>query len=486
MTPYWSDKTCQQKLKILFGPNMDGRTNYMLLLQYNLWPGVQMTLNKSEDDDRQVQKGFEPDFNKVSSAFESLSPLHYAAAFGLTDLCRWLLESDCDASSQSPFGPPVHLAVTGNLICSEIANNYVLEEKKIKHKKKSSSLTTSKWLEWNYPKTTDSAYREILEVLIEHGVDPRAQSQGLHHCSALELAAAISPIAFVDFLDLGVAVDMASLYILSTEKNMTKAASLKYDDEAMYPLCLILKAIAKRALTLGDEERVLVAKLEGIAAAVVAQISSITPVQHKDSINDLLYKDEYHALKSLRTALDSDQNQIVEYVMNRLNINLNKAIEPKGFKSANITKKCLIHVLAERGQSITIEILLNFGIDINKQTAEGCSPIHYAAMDKSGRSAEILLKNGAKPDNVDPEGWTPWHYASAYSNYKMIEALARHATNATGGLTRRTNLGLAPLHLLCASMRFSKKSTPRTCERLLDSDADVSLLTPDGSTAVHC
>lgn len=77
----------------------------------------------------------------------------------------------------------------------------------------------------------------------------------------------------------------------------------------------------------------------------------------------------------------------------------------------NFLQKCIIdeYSLHEKnGEEFAkmVQLLLDYGIDVNHQDDDLCMALHYAIGEEQYELAKILLKNGANPAIVDKNGET--------------------------------------------------------------------------------
>lgn len=99
--------------------------------------------------------------------------------------------------------------------------------------------------------------------------------------------------------------------------------------------------------------------------------------------------------------------------------------------------------------------LLGQGADPNVQDDEGCTPLHWAAMQNAHKTAKVLLDH-RRTTNVpkDKRGCTPLHYAAKYNARKT----ARLLLNAKAYINSVDNKGYTPLHY---ALRYNAHETAR-------------------------
>ncbi len=125
-----------------------------------------------------------------------------------------------------------------------------------------------------------------------------------------------------------------------------------------------------------------------------------------------------------------------------------------------------------------LELLLEAGASPVAESAEGLSPLHYAATRGRPEAVELLIDAGSPVDARGVIGLTPLHLAAAHL----------HAGNARTLLARgaepnaRDHAGSTPLHQLAAAdvgLRTVDEQLAPTLEALVEGGADLTLRAPE-------
>lgn len=92
----------------------------------------------------------------------------------------------------------------------------------------------------------------------------------------------------------------------------------------------------------------------------------------------------------------------------------------------------LLLLACQHGLDDLVRIMLNKGADPNATNSSGASGLHFACYRESLNKtiAKMLLHNGANPDLVETaNGCTPLHYASSTGDVSLCELLVRYGAN---------------------------------------------------------
>ena len=98
------------------------------------------------------------------------------------------------------------------------------------------------------------------------------------------------------------------------------------------------------------------------------------------------------------------------------------------------TKRQAIHIAARQGFLNIMEILLNKGVDINKPSALGESPLMLAIQSHFKPVVKYVIERGADINAKDTSGKTPLDYARKYKNNRIIDYLIEKGAKSSDEL----------------------------------------------------
>ena len=140
-----------------------------------------------------------------------------------------------------------------------------------------------------------------------------------------------------------------------------------------------------------------------------------------------------------------------------------------------------IHYAAERGSTISLELLHHAGVDLlnTRQMEDGFTLAHIAAV--FGRFDVLMLLTQLDGFDVDvrtSDGVTPLHFACSYSHDMLVRFLAYDMEADVHAVTTETND--TPLHILC------HRGNSTLAEEFIDRyDLDVEQRCRDSHKPIH-
>ena len=143
----------------------------------------------------------------------------------------------------------------------------------------------------------------------------------------------------------------------------------------------------------------------------------------------------------------------------------------------DIHGRSILHMASVDQSDSVVELILNYGADINQFDYQGKVPLHYAAKNKDYGTKIIscLVGKGCSVNKRDYWGQTPLHEGVANENLNFVNCLI--SNNAD--LHRADDTGITPIHV--ASMKYNTAFV----KCLLDNNADVNVPDMNNSTPLH-
>ena len=102
------------------------------------------------------------------------------------------------------------------------------------------------------------------------------------------------------------------------------------------------------------------------------------------------------------------------------------SVAPRGFSDTTP-----LHAAAKKGDLEMIQVLLEYGVDVNAQTSFCSTPLNFASRGShdDARVARLLIERGADLNIRGFQGFSPLHQASNDSRIQMARVLIEHGAN---------------------------------------------------------
>ncbi|XP_024520504.1 ankyrin repeat and protein kinase domain-containing protein 1-like [Selaginella moellendorffii] len=136
-----------------------------------------------------------------------------------------------------------------------------------------------------------------------------------------------------------------------------------------------------------------------------------------------------------------------------------------------------LHVAIASGRPEMVQLLLEFGANVEVRDRFGKTPMHEAAAAGQTLAMELLLANGANTEaRTESVGWTALHFATYAHHLDAVRILLAKGAdvNSTAGPEERT-----ALHIATAG------GAQRCLKQLLERGANPNAVTATGQTALH-
>ena len=97
----------------------------------------------------------------------------------------------------------------------------------------------------------------------------------------------------------------------------------------------------------------------------------------------------------------------------------------------DIVKRSPLHAAAHSEDLEMVQVLLDYGVDVNSQTDFGSTPLFFGSKGhfNDPRVVRLLLDHGADPNIPDCGGLTPLHQASRNGKIEMVRVLVEHGAS---------------------------------------------------------
>ena len=124
-----------------------------------------------------------------------------------------------------------------------------------------------------------------------------------------------------------------------------------------------------------------------------------------------------------------------------------------------------LHSASRRGHADVVELLLQYGADVDIEEAETLwTPLHFAAQNGELEICRLLLEYGATIDKTTNQQETPLHVTSRSGNLEIARFLIEQGAD----ITSRHNRGWTPLHMA------SRHGHLDLVEIFLEGDVDIN------------
>ncbi|CAA3001644.1 ankyrin repeat and kinase domain-containing 1-like [Olea europaea subsp. europaea] len=148
----------------------------------------------------------------------------------------------------------------------------------------------------------------------------------------------------------------------------------------------------------------------------------------------------------------------------------------KAADSVDADGQSLLHLAIAQSRPDLVQLLLEFGPDIEAHSRSGCSPLEAAAASNEGLIVELLLAHKATPERSESSTWGPIHLSAGNGHTEVLKHLLLKGANVNA-LTKDGNTAL---HLAVEERR-------RDCARLLLANGASTNIrnATDGETPLH-
>lgn len=127
-----------------------------------------------------------------------------------------------------------------------------------------------------------------------------------------------------------------------------------------------------------------------------------------------------YRFEEMLEACRNDDSDKIKMLVTPINVNL---------KSTLSREISCLHLAAGYNRILIIDILLNYGADVNAKDEGGLTPLHNAASYGHTEAVKVLLSHGAKVNSEDNWAFTPLHEAASKGREEVSFILLDHLAN---------------------------------------------------------
>ena len=414
------------------------------------------------------------DYPIIKQFVAEATTLHIAAMDGLSEVCQWLVENDCDVNRKTIIGTPLHCALPFQYVTGIRALEHIYESRE--------------------RVITSDARERVLHVLLEAGADPNiAFKTEVGNFSPLYLALTGRPRGLALYL-LQKGAIVNELLIKQLLDKLDNETNLSEDEAARFVM------EHAQTLDLSQETRARVLRYSLRARASI--IPALFPTS--DASTSGVQKSNRDSEASLFTAAEYGQIEAVTRLLDDHHVDVN-AVEDATLLTA-------LHYASTRDQLEVVQLLIARGADPRKTDSKGRSALHHS-VEIGTRCLEFYIQRKCDTTLPDDENLTVWHLAALQENIGALETLINRSDSKILPTILQNRSGLSLI--ACASIGGSievvsllldagcsvsdldsegwtslhhaaRKRFPRMIQGLIARGADAHAMTDDGSSIVHC
>nr|CCA16679.1 conserved hypothetical protein [Albugo laibachii Nc14] len=146
---------------------------------------------------------------------------------------------------------------------------------------------------------------------------------------------------------------------------------------------------------------------------------------------------------------------------------------------SKVSTKCGLfglYLAASQGHTHIVQLLLEYGADVNQRTMDGYTALHAACQRNHNKSMRLLLDSHANVDAAGPNNAHAIHFATQYGHHELVELLIQFGAKLN---VKVDDTGLTPL------MIASQLGLVEIVTLLVLSGADLDAEDVIGNTALH-
>ncbi|KAI6754067.1 hypothetical protein HG530_013243 [Fusarium avenaceum] len=334
------------------------------------------------------------------------STLHLAAAFGLHDICKWLLEIGSDAELCSRFGTPLDCAVGGLGIFKEIGYFHNLRGQY----------------------APSPARTQTVQLLIRATVSRKPHINTIYRSENVASFALTDASPFNQNLEVVMHLVKAGFDI-----NLSTQAMKELQDQFRFNL-------QERLRNPGSS-----AEKELFSNFVEVLDSQETPNETVRFFHQEIQPFVHGTVPRcpLPELSNIPDEQVLGYILSLIKLNNTEGMDEflstsrcELVKSGGIDPShqdfSALHLAVTYRSDSVLRRLLDFGLEAKAETRFGRTPVHLCGLKDSGRSLRTLLEYGGTTLDKDMFNKTVWHYAAEKNSLLVLEVLISSSEREAG------------------------------------------------------
>ncbi|KIL90713.1 hypothetical protein FAVG1_06449 [Fusarium avenaceum] len=334
------------------------------------------------------------------------STLHLAAAFGLHDICKWLLEIGSDAELCSRFGTPLDCAVGGLGIFKETGFLHSLQDRYL----------------------PSPARTQTVQLLIQATASRKPQIDTIYRSENIASFALKDASPFNQNLEVVMHLVKAGFDIsLSTQamKELQDHFRFNLQERLRNPSSSAEKELFSNLLEVLNSQETPNKTVRFFHQEIQPFVHGTVP---RCSLPDLS---------------NMPDEQVLGYIFSLIKLNnaegMDKFLSTSRFelvKSGGIDPShqdfSALHLAVTYQSDSVLRKLLDFGLEARTGTTFGRTPVHLCGLEDNSQSLRTLLQYGGTTLDKDMFNKTVWHYAAEKSSLLVLKALLSSSEREAG------------------------------------------------------
>jgi ankyrin repeat protein len=334
------------------------------------------------------------------------STLHMAAAFGLHDICKELLEMGSDAELCSRFGTPLDCAVGGLGIFKKIGLLWNLHDQYV----------------------PSSARTQTVQLLIQATASRKSHIDTIYRSENIASFALRDESPFNQNLEVVMHLMKAGFDINITAqalKELRDRFRFNFKRRLRSPASSVEKELFSNFLEVLDRQETLNASVRLFHQEIRTFVHGIVPRGSLSALRDVPDEQVLGYIFSL-IKIDHAAGMYELLTTSRCELVKSGGIDP------NHPDFSALHLAVTHRSDYVLKSLLEFGLEARAGTRFGKTPVHLCGLKDNSQSLKTLLQYGGTTLDTDKFNKTVWHYAAEKNSVSVLEVLLSSSEREAG------------------------------------------------------